>query len=163
LPIEISGPNVDAMRQMPFMSQVNLVPFYFGPYGTLAGSFATMILNIILTIPFGFGVNFVASLRAKTFLWLVPVAGVGIEATQLVISLILKYPYRFIDINDVIMNSLGVLIGYIVFRIFAWLYILVTQRLNIEHEGLAAYIYDIAIQAHTTNKSQKTYNHALDQ
>lgn len=60
----------------------------------------------------------------------------------------LGYPYRVIDINDAILNAFGVLIGYGMFRIFAWLYLRVTQRFASKHRGLTAYIYDVARRAH---------------
>lgn len=37
LPIHFGGGYADALRQQPFMSRVNLIPFYFGPFGTLEG------------------------------------------------------------------------------------------------------------------------------
>jgi len=146
-PLQIAGSYVDTMRQVPLMSFVNLIPFYFGPFGTLNSASLTMIHNVILTIPFGFGVNFVAQVRAKTVLWLALAVGFGIETAQLAISLILRYPYRVIDINDVLMNACGVLIGYGIFRVFARLYLWMTQHFSIKHMGLAAYISDVASRA----------------
>lgn len=109
-------------------------------------------MNIALTIPFGFGVNFVANIRPRSFRWLAPSVGFGIELTQLAISLALGYTYRYIDINDVIMNTLGVLIGYGGFRVFAWLYLLITRRLGIRHWGPTAYVYEIASRANSADQ-----------
>ncbi len=143
-PIVVTGTYADSMKQEPWSSFINLIPFYFGPFGTLESSLRTLILNIIVTIPFGFGINFLIQTKPKNILWMALVVGLGTEIIQLIISLILGYPYRYIDINDVLMNGLGVLVGYAIFRIFAWLYLFATQRFGIEHEGLTAYIYDIA-------------------
>ena len=147
-PIAISGNYVDAMREIPFSPFMNLSPFNFNFNLSEMPELVLMQIfqNVLLTVPFGFGVSFIAPLRSKDFLWLVPAIGIGIEATQLIISLILRYPYRVIDINDVILNGLGVLVGYIIFRIFAWLYLWVTQRSSIKHGGLAAYIYAVVSQ-----------------
>lgn len=143
-PIEINGDYSEYMRhETSFMSSVNFIPFYFGPFGTLEGSLKTIVLNIILTVPFGFGINFVAPVRAKHFLWIAPAIGLGLETVQLIISLMLRYPYRLIDINDVLMNTLGVLVGYGIFRAFGWLYLWASQQLAIEHGGLGDYIYDV--------------------
>lgn len=142
-PIYMSGQYVDAMRQQPSLLDINLIPFYFGPFTTLSNALPGMILNIILTIPFGFGLNFIMQVRSKNFIWLAPAVGFGIEITQLIISLILRYPYRVVDINDVLMNTLGVLVGYAIFRLFSWLYLLATKHFHIKHEGLSAYIYHI--------------------
>ena len=60
-------------------------------------------------------------------------------------TLILRYPYRVVDINDVWLNAVGVLIGYGLFRIFAWLYrLVVPQRPGTKHGGLLAYLYAVA-------------------
>jgi glycopeptide antibiotics resistance protein len=147
LPIEISGGYADVMRREPFMSSVNYIPFYFGPFGTLESSLNTLLLNVALMIPFGFGVNFIAPVKPKHMLWLAPVVGLSIETTQLIISLLLRYAYRIIDINDVLMNTLGVVIGYALFRVFAWLYLWTFHKLGIKGWGLAAYLYEVARQA----------------
>lgn len=149
-PIAISGTYADTMRlQAPFSAFINLAPFNFN--FSLSEMPDLVILqivqNILLTIPFGFGVSFVVRLKPKDFLWLVPAVGLGTELLQLIIGLILRYPYRTIDINDAILNALGVLIGYVVFRIFARLYLWMTQRFAINLRGLAAYIAVVASQA----------------
>ena len=143
-PIEINGFYADDMRQEPFMSQVNLIPFSYGEFGTLETTAVTLMQNILLTIPFGFGINFIARTRAKTFRWLAPAVGFGTELGQLAISLMLGYLYRLIDINDVLMNTLGVVVGYGLFRAFAWGYVWMTRRFGIEHRGLSAYVYEVA-------------------
>lgn len=149
-PIQINGEYVDAMRQIPLLSQVNLVPFYFGQYPMASAGFIGILNNVILTIPFGFGLNFIVRIRAKNFIWLAFALGIGFEITQLIISLLLRYPYRTIDVNDILMNATGVLLGYGLFRIFALLYLAMTKRFEIKHEDLSAYIYDVASRAQTT-------------
>lgn len=42
---------------------------------------------------------------------------VGIESIQLIINIIVKFPSRVADIDDIILNSMGVLIGLILFAI----------------------------------------------
>jgi len=87
-------------------------------------------------VPLGFGLNFISRVRTRDILWLSITIGLGIEAIQFVVSLVLGYPYRVVDINDALLNAIGVLIGYGFFRAFAWLYLTITQRLKIEHRGL---------------------------
>lgn len=148
-PIEINGDYSEYMRhEASFTSFINLIPFYFGPFGTLGSSLQTMMLNAILTIPFGFGINFVARVRAKAFLWIAPAIGLGFETAQLIISLMLRYPYRLIDINDVLMNTLGILVGYGIFRVFARLYLWAAQQFAIGHRGLGEYVYVIVKRSH---------------
>lgn len=142
-PIQINGEYVDAMRQIPLNSQINLVPFYFGPYGM---NFTGMFYNVLLTVPFGFGLNFISRVKGTHFLRLAAGIGLGIETLQLIISFILGYPYRVVDINDAILNAAGVLIGYLLFKVFSWLYVGVTKRFEIEHSGLSSYIYEVVSQ-----------------
>ncbi len=143
-PIQINGLYVDVMRQAPLMSQVNLVPLYFSKYGLSVAGYFGLLDNILLTVPFGFGLNFLSRLRLKDFLWLSITVGFGIEAVQFVMTLILRYPYRVVDINDVLLNAMGALIGYGLFRVFAWLYLAIIQPLDIKPRGLLAYIYSVA-------------------
>jgi glycopeptide antibiotics resistance protein len=133
-PISMSGSYVDAMRQARFSSFVNLIPFNFNLSEMPTLVYLQIFQNVFLTMPFGFGVSFVAPVRARDFLWLIPATGFGIETIQLVIALMLRYPYRVIDVNDAMLNALGVLTGYGIFRVFAWLYVLTSQRLGIELE-----------------------------
>lgn len=143
-PISINGTYADTMRKVPLISHINLIPFYFGQMQALNDrAFLDFIKNILLTIPFGFGVLFVSQFKPKDFLWLPFVVGFGIEATQLVISLLLGYPYRVIDINDALLNAIGVSIGYGIFRIFAWLFILMARNLQIKPMKWFVYVHEI--------------------
>lgn len=96
-------------------TQMNLKPLFFGQFATPRSILYSAGLNVLLTVPFGFGIGFLARLKPIQFLGLAAVVGAGIDGTQLLISLALGYPYRVFDINDVIMNALGVLLGYVIF------------------------------------------------
>jgi len=151
-PMEISGSFADEMRQhTPILARVNIVPFQFGRYGLTVGGLISGLNNILLTVPFGFGLNFISRVTWKDFLKISVILGLGVELTQLLISLLLRYPYRVVDINDSIFNAMGVLLGYGLFRIFAWIYIGVTQQFEINHRGLSLYIFDAANQTRKTN------------
>jgi len=117
-----------------FRPSINLIPFYFGSCGELPNAcYMNIIGNILITMPLGFGINFISRVRAKDFLWLAFVVGFAIEGAQLIISLIFRSSFRSIDINDVILNAIGVLLGYGCFRIFAWIYLIIAQQLEIKH------------------------------
>lgn len=144
-PIEVNGDFSQYLRESygdTIWSSINYMPFYFGEFGTFQNSLRTSLLNILLTIPFGFGLNFITYVRFKHSLWIAPLVGLSIEVVQLGVSLLLGYPHRLVDINDVIMNAIGVLIGFCIFLIFAKSYIWITHKLDIEHEGLGAYIHE---------------------
>ncbi len=145
-PIEISGDFVNSMRTKDILSTINLVPFYFGQYGLSFQAIVSFIYNIFLTIPLGFGINFLYTMRLRSIFKISVLVGVGIEFTQLVISFVLAYPYRIVDINDVIANALGVWLGYALFCAFGWLFMLLTRKLNIDHKGLSLYIYKVVPQ-----------------
>ncbi len=105
------------------LSRVNLAPFSFG--GLFSSSprviFDNLVGNILLTLPFGLGIPFLARLPARRIPWLAAAVGLSLEASQLLVSLAIGSAYRGIDINDVLLNAGGVLLGYGFFRIFAWL------------------------------------------
>lgn len=121
----------EAVRDVRFWSAINLIPFRFDLSELPNIVLLQIFQNILLTIPLGFGLTFVARVRASNFLWIAVLAGLGIEAAQLIIGLLLRYPYRIIDINDAILNAIGVLVGYGLFRLFARLYLWITQRLGV--------------------------------
>ena len=148
-PIEISGDFVNSMRSRDILSTINLVPFDFGQYGLSFQVIKSFVYNIILTIPFGFGINFLHAMRLGGIFKISVLVGVGIELTQLAISFALGYPYRIVDINDVIANALGVWLGYALFCAFGWLFMLLTRKLNIDHKGLSLYIHKVVTQHRT--------------
>jgi len=90
---------------------INLIPIV-----TLTGeALQTSLLNILLLIPFGFGLPFITPLRMK---WVVVVGAlfsIAIECLQLVTGLMANITFRIADINDVIFNTLGVVAGYVLF------------------------------------------------
>jgi glycopeptide antibiotics resistance protein len=134
-----------------FRTRFNFVPFYFGrcddmPRLCLRG----IIENILLTIPFGFGISFILRLKSKDFLWLALLVGIVFETIQLIISLVFRSPFRAVDINDVILNAIGVWLGYGFFRIFGWLYLYITQKFEINNKNEFGYIYDVVRQSANT-------------
>jgi glycopeptide antibiotics resistance protein len=126
------------------LSHVNLIPFYYGPHATPNFLIPEIIQNVLLTVPFGFGVSFVARLKARNFIWLGLAVGLAIEFIQLLFSFGVGGSYRSVDINDLLLNALGVWIGYGLFRIFAWL---VQRSGRGGKTGLAIFIQEVASRA----------------
>jgi glycopeptide antibiotics resistance protein len=133
---------------------INLVPFYSGYCSISKYCIENIVGNIILTIPFGFGINFLLRVKPRNFLWLAAAIGFGFEFSQLVISLVFRNGFRSIDINDVMLNATGVLIGYTLFRAFAWAYLKITEYFEIKHKWVFAEIYSIALQTRVASKSK---------
>lgn len=127
-----------------FKPSINLIPFDFGycdPRG-IEQCFRQIYENILLTIPFGFGVNFIARIKPRHILGLAAGVGAALELIQLAVSLIFRTSFRVVDINDLLLNALGVLIGYGVFRIFGWAYSHLLQRLSLQPRHIFAYIQE---------------------
>ena len=152
-PIRVAGDFADSMRQnSSWLSDINLLPFYL-PNGFLENedliqfAWVQFASNILLTMPFGFGVNFVGRFRRKDFLWLPFAVGFGIELSQLFINWILGYSYRVVDITDALLNAVGVLIGYGFFRLFSRVYIAVSSSIHKILRGIFAYVHEVASRA----------------
>lgn len=75
----------------------------------------TSLLNILLMIPFGFGLPFTTNFRMKRVVIAGALFSIGIELLQLMTGLVAHITFRITDINDVIFNTIGVAVGYILF------------------------------------------------
>ncbi len=127
-------------------ARISLMPFYFGGNPSVQGIIKALAYNVLLTMPFGFGINFIARIKPKWILFLCAAVGIGSELLQLVISLLISYPYRVIDINDALSNALGVLLGYLIFRLFGSIYFRVTESQKLKHKGLSLFIFETVIR-----------------
>lgn len=72
----------------------------------------TSLLNLLLFIPFGFGLPFITDLRLRKVVVVGTAFSVAIELVQLISGLIAGVTFRVADINDVIFNTAGVALGY---------------------------------------------------
>ncbi len=133
---------------------LNLIPFNFGECHILRYCIFGSIANIYLTIPVGFGIQFLRALNKKERLWLILIIGFSIEILQLLISLGLSFPYRVIDINDVIFNALGVFIGLLFFKLFVWIYLALCKKWAGLAKGWFSYFYEVAILASKIRKDE---------
>jgi glycopeptide antibiotics resistance protein len=97
---------------------LNLIPLI-----TLtAADLKTSLLNILLMIPFGFGLPFITTFRMQKVVLTGALVSVMIESLQLVTGLIAHMTFRVADINDVIFNTTGVIVGYVLFIGFIRIY-----------------------------------------
>ncbi len=130
-----------------FKPSINLVPFYFGTCDMPGICLENIAGNVLLTVPFGFGISFLVCLKPRDFFWLAILVGLVFEVTQLILSLVFRSAFRAVDINDIILNATGVWFGYFFFRIFGSLYLYITQRFKVRHRFVFAYIYDVVRQS----------------
>lgn len=113
--------SLDAYRPWPF-PWVNLVPFE-----TIAGALRygldwqpgrVLVGNVLAFAPFGVFLPILWPSRRS----LISVVGaglaisLGLEAVQLGLSLLIGAPYRVADVDDVMINVLGVALGYGLYR-----------------------------------------------
>jgi len=130
IPIPLNWPaNLTWNGALNDLTRTNLSPLYFLSFTNHPFSLKWLLvdfgLNALLTIPFGFGLGFFFRPKWwKLFLWAL-LTGFTLEGIQLLVDLTTGILYHTVDINDVILNSLGVMIGYGLFLI---LQIIVTSK-----------------------------------
>lgn len=109
-PIDLSE-----IRFNPLMARsINLDPFrYHLP--------RNIYLNVLLTIPFGFLYPFLWRDSWFKTIFLSLLSGLTIESLQLFIGSFTRNYSRVVDLADVLYNFLGVLVGYLIFRIIQWI------------------------------------------
>ena len=105
--LNFGGTQVGDPNFVPFKT---ILPYVLGEYGFMIGAL-NIIGNIAFLIPIGFLLPFVfARIDWKKSLALAILSGMLIELTQVVLHL------GIFDIDDVILNGLGVMVGF-------WLYV----------------------------------------
>lgn len=91
--------------------RVNLVPL-----ATLTHSdVRTSLLNVLLMIPFGFGLPFIKKTSVSQIIGIGALFSICIELLQLTTALWAQMTFRVADINDVVFNTVGVAAGYALF------------------------------------------------
>ena len=125
LPIRIPAGwprNITLQGELSRLSHVNLIPFYFGNLFTASSAiiFWELVGNVLLTLPFGFGLPFFVRFPSQHVLWIGLLTGLALEAAQLIISLagMVSHSYgHSVNINDILLNAAGVIIGYALFHL----------------------------------------------
>jgi glycopeptide antibiotics resistance protein len=100
----------------------------------------TSLLNILLLIPFGFGLPFITNYRMKKIVVIGALFSIIIEFMQLITGFIAKITFRIADINDVIFNTVGVAIGYLLFVGFVRTYRHLSPNWEISANPILQYI-----------------------
>lgn len=105
--------------------EMNLIPLI----ALTSSDVRTSLLNILMMIPFGFGLPFITSLRLKGIILTGALVSISIELLQLVTGLLAQTTFRIADINDVIFNTLGAVIGYALFIGFLRIYRRMSEKM----------------------------------
>lgn len=117
---------------------MNFIPLVALKYRALNIS----LLNILLTVPFGFGLPFISNLRLRQVLFIGVLFSIMLELLQLVIALIVGFTFRVVDINDVIFNTIGVVVGYALFIGFIHVYRFMLDRWHVPQNAILKHIYE---------------------
>lgn len=149
-----AGPTID------FSKGINLIPF--SDSSMRNGFDREMLLNVLMTIPFGFGIPFLTRIHLKKLVLVGLTVGVTIELLQLFLSLMLGFPYRYVDINDVIHNFTGVLFGFLLFKIFAWLFTVSVERVKLPPNALLAYMHEVCSRSRTNTREENADSSSID-
>jgi glycopeptide antibiotics resistance protein len=104
------------------LARINLSPLYFLSFTHHPFSLKWLLvdfgLNAILTLPFGFGLGaFYKPKWWKILIWAL-LTGLALEGIQLLVILVTGTFYHTVDINDVILNAMGVILGYFSYLVF---------------------------------------------
>ncbi len=100
----------------------------------------TSLLNILLLIPFGFGLPFITNFRMRRIVLIGALFSIIIELLQLITGLLANITFRIADINDVLFNTIGVAIGYMLFFEFLRFYRKISFTEKISTNPLLKYI-----------------------
>jgi glycopeptide antibiotics resistance protein len=127
-------------------NELNLIPLV-----TLTpGDLQTSLLNILLMVPFGFGLPFISDCRMKKVVVSGLLFSLAIELTQWLTARLAGVTFRVADVNDLIFNTLGAAVGYALFLGFG----VVFRRLAHRWEGNAVVEY--------VNEQVKVNNQVLE-
>ena len=115
LPMPFNKAAIQSARMYPFvpLHSINLVPFFFEKFiSPLELKFH--LLNILMFVPMGIILSFYheskfSKVLLKSFLW-----SLTIELVQLLLGILVSGT-RIVDIDDLIMNTTGGVIGFLIF------------------------------------------------
>ncbi len=117
---------------------VNLIPLATLKFKDVQTSF----LNILMMMPFGFGLPFVANFRMKKVVVAGLLLSVTIEFLQFITGFISNTTFRVADVNDLIFNTIGVVIGYMLFVGFVRYFRRILRNSKILANPILQYIAD---------------------
>jgi len=100
----------------------------------------TSLLNILLFVPFGFGLPFITNLHIKKIVIFGALFSIVIEFLQWVTGFLANITFRVADINDVIFNTVGAAIGYILFVGFMRIYRQTYKNRDVSANPILRYI-----------------------
>lgn len=125
-PLPFQNEVIEEGREMQYFHN-NFIPFFSLVDIIKSRNLHTIIRNIlgniILTIPLGILIPMIIRKMdsVKRIFILSLSFSIVIELTQFIISSILGYTYKITDVDDIFLNIIGVLIGYICFKLIKFI------------------------------------------
>ena len=135
-PIYASEGMKAAMGGQNVWREMNLIPLK-----TIVTDFSMeSVLNIIVTIPLGFGLSFLMRYSWQQIMLSGLLVGGCAEAGQLLTALWVGFTFRHVNIDDILLNIIGVLLGYGVFKIFRNVFQWGYKKLETNSNAFLSYI-----------------------
>lgn len=102
----------------------------------------TSLLNILMMMPFGFGLPFITNFRFKKVVIAGLLLSIAIELLQLITGFTANTTFRVADINDLVFNTVGVAVGYILFSQFVLVFRRMSRNWKMGANPILKYIAD---------------------
>ncbi|GEM_PF-1245015 len=152
------SPNQLMLKGHTVVQGINLVPLV----ALRLADVKTSLLNILLFIPFGFGLPFISKLQMRKVIITGALFSITIELLQLLTGVLAHKSFRTADINDVIFNTTGAAIGYLLFILFIRIYRNHSRNWKIVSHPIFKYIAERPQRdIHLSGKSKKILITAL--
>lgn len=126
------------LQGQPNGEYLNLVPLITLTIRDLKTSF----LNVLLFVPFGFGLPFITDVRMKRIVIFAALFSIGIEVLQFITGFFSKTTFRIADVNDILFNTFGAAVGYLVCIVFLRMFRRVAVQLGMTRYPIVRYIVD---------------------
>ncbi|MFA1821797.1 VanZ family protein [Virgibacillus oceani] len=101
------------------------------------------LANIVMTIPFGFGSGFLIRVNLKRIILFGILFSFSLELLQFTNMVITQISQRTVNVNDLINNTIGAVIGYFLFVLFVKCFKSVIDKYNIQLNRMMQYINDL--------------------
>ncbi len=138
---------ITLLNTLQTLSHINWIPFHFGDLFSASRGVIIQELagNILLTLPLGFALPFLTRVTFQQMGKLALLTGLALEGTQLLMSIVnIHRTYgHSVDVNDVLLNTLGVLLGYFAFRLFAQFYQRLDRYIRFSDLGLFGFLREV--------------------
>lgn len=112
------------------------------PFNPNTFAIKTSLLNVLLTVPFGFGIPFIVKVNLKKIVLSGFLFSLLLEGMQLLTALAIGFTFRYIDVNDLIFNTMGAVLGYGLFKLFMTVFKKLINKFEVSMNPFLTYIYE---------------------